>query len=49
MVDKLRSLGLSDDAIHFAQRQPGPLLMVLWRYGLINADQLDEMLACDWL
>jgi len=44
-------LGLPDNAISIAQRHceqdPGPLPMVLWQYGLVTLEQLDQIY--DWL
>lgn len=44
-------LSLSYDSIAVAQRSmeqtKGPLPMVLWQYGLINLNQLDQIY--DWL
>ncbi|MFP4008062.1 MAG: DUF2949 domain-containing protein [Spirulinaceae cyanobacterium] len=44
-------LALSHDSIAIAQRysekNPGPLPMILWQYGLVTLDQLDRIF--DWL
>ncbi len=44
-------LALSADSIEIAQRQldrnPGPLAMLLWQYGLVTLEQLDRIF--DWL
>ncbi|EAZ93924.1 hypothetical protein CY0110_19052 [Crocosphaera chwakensis CCY0110] len=44
-------LSLSHDSIAVAQRSmeqtQGPLPMLLWQYGLINLNQLDQIY--DWL
>jgi len=44
-------LAISTAAIAFALRHlendPGPLPMILWQYGLITIDQLDQIY--DWL
>ncbi|NJL02128.1 MAG: DUF2949 domain-containing protein [Spirulinaceae cyanobacterium RM2_2_10] len=44
-------LSLSADSIKVAQRHldqnPGPLAMMLWQYGLVTLDQLDQIF--DWL
>ena len=42
-------LGLSEGALDLGLRQASleqaPLAAVLWRYGLINLDQLDQVLS----
>jgi hypothetical protein len=42
-------LGLSEGALELGQRQANleqaPFPAVLWRYGLINLEQLDQLLA----
>lgn len=44
-------LAVSQDAINMALRHceqdPGPLPMVLWQYGLITLDQLEQIY--DWM
>jgi hypothetical protein len=44
-------LAISTDSIAIAQRHreqdPGPLPMILWRYGLVTLEQLDRIY--DWL
>jgi hypothetical protein len=44
-------LALSTAAIEMAMRQreqdPGPLPMILWKYGLVTLEQLDQIY--DWL
>ncbi len=44
-------LSISTDSIAVAERSlqqnPGPLPMILWQYGLITLDQLDQIY--DWL
>lgn len=44
-------LAISTDSIEIAQRHreqdPGPLPMILWRYGLVTLKQLDQIY--DWL
>ncbi len=44
-------LALPDDSIELAirhsQQDLGPLPMVLWRYGLVNLSQLEQLY--DWL
>jgi hypothetical protein len=44
-------LALSTAAIDMAMRQreqdPGPLPMILWKYGLVTLEQLDQIY--DWL
>jgi hypothetical protein len=44
-------LAISADAIEMAIRQrehdPGPLPMILWKYGLVSLEQLDKIY--DWL
>lgn len=52
LVQFLRDeLGLPDAAIALAQRHceqdPGPMPMVLWQYGLVTMEQLDQIY--DWL
>ncbi|MBC7824966.1 MAG: DUF2949 domain-containing protein [Candidatus Parcubacteria bacterium] len=34
-------------AIRYAKQERGPLPMVLWRYGLVSLEQLNQIL--DWL
>lgn len=34
-------------ALRFSQQERGPLPMILWRYGLVSLDQLNQIL--DWL
>ena len=34
-------------AIRQREQDPGPLLMILWQYGLITLEQLDQIY--DWL
>ena len=44
-----QDLGLSDNALELGLRQSqleqAPLPVVLWRFGLISLDQLDQVLA----
>nr|WP_318700991.1 DUF2949 domain-containing protein [Roseofilum sp. SID2] len=44
-------LSISSSSISLAMRQcehdPGPLPMVLWQYGLVTLEQLDQIF--DWL
>jgi len=44
-----QELGLSDSALGLGLRQAeleqAPLPVVLWRFGLINLEQLDQVLA----
>ncbi len=44
-------LALSADSIQIVQRHldqnPGPLAMILWQYGLVTLEQLDQIF--DWL
>ncbi|MGB3694934.1 MAG: DUF2949 domain-containing protein [Spirulinaceae cyanobacterium] len=44
-------LAISQDSIAIAQRytdqHPGSLPMVLWKYGLVTLEQLDQIF--DWL
>lgn len=44
-----RELGLSENALGLgvkqAQLEQAPLPVVLWRFGLINLEQLDQVLA----
>lgn len=44
-------LAISAEAIEMAVRKreqdPGPLPMILWKYGLVSLDQLDQIY--DWL
>ncbi|MEC4811951.1 MAG: DUF2949 domain-containing protein [Scytonema sp. PMC 1069.18] len=44
-------LAISTASISMALRQreqdPGPLPMILWQYGLVNIDQLEQIY--DWL
>ncbi len=44
-------LDLSDKSIAFAirhsQQDPGPLPMILWQYGLVSIEQLEQIF--DWL
>jgi hypothetical protein len=44
-------LDVSDASLQIALRQreqdPGPLPMILWKYGLITLEQLDQIY--DWL
>lgn len=44
-------LAVPETAIHFAlkqwQREQGPLQMILWHYGLISMEQLQQIF--DWL
>jgi Protein of unknown function (DUF2949) len=44
-------LSLSSAAIDMAMRQreqdPGPLPMILWKYGFVTLDELDQIY--DWL
>ncbi|MCP9848766.1 DUF2949 domain-containing protein [Cyanobium sp. Morenito 9A2] len=44
-----RELGLSENALALgvkqAQLEQAPLPVVLWRFGLINLDQLDQVLT----
>jgi hypothetical protein len=44
-------LDLSTDSLAIAERSfhqnPGPLPMILWQYGLVTLDQLDQIY--DWL
>ncbi len=44
-------LAVSPDSINMALRQyeqdPGPLPIVLWQYGLISLEQLDQIY--DWM
>lgn len=44
-----RELGLSENALSLgikqAQLEQAPLPVVLWRYGLINLEQLDQVLG----
>lgn len=44
-----RELGLSENALSLgirqAQLEQAPLPVVLWRYGLINLEQLDQVLS----
>ncbi|NJN29441.1 MAG: DUF2949 domain-containing protein [Synechococcales cyanobacterium RM1_1_8] len=52
LVQFLREeLALSPDSINMAlkrsKRDPGPLQMILWRYGLITIEQLERIY--DWL
>ncbi|RZM77927.1 DUF2949 domain-containing protein [Leptolyngbya iicbica] len=46
-----KEMGLSEDAIALAVRQAGALPnllpIALWKYGLITAEQLDQIF--DWL
>lgn len=46
-----RELSLNNDAIAVVQRSvkqnPGPLPMVLWQYGLVTLEELDQIY--DWL
>ncbi len=34
-------------AVRHSEHDPGPLPMILWQYGLITLDQLDQIY--DWL
>ncbi|NET09135.1 MAG: DUF2949 domain-containing protein [Merismopedia sp. SIO2A8] len=34
-------------ALRHSQQDPGPLPMILWKYGLITLEQLDRIF--DWL
>lgn len=34
-------------AVRLEEQNPGPLPMILWQYGLISLDQLEEIF--DWL
>jgi hypothetical protein len=34
-------------ALRHRERDPGPLAMILWQYGLVTIDQLDRIF--DWL
>lgn len=50
LLRQLRSsLGLSESALALGVRQAtleqAPLPVVLWRFGLINLEQLDQLLA----
>ncbi len=50
LVRHLRhDLGLSDNALELglkqAQLEQAPLPVILWRFGLISLDQLDEVLS----
>ncbi len=52
MVEFLQTeLGLSSASISMALKQseqdPGPLHMILWRYGLITLEQLERIY--DWM
>jgi Protein of unknown function (DUF2949) len=44
-------LSLSNDSIAIAERSlqknPGPLPMILWQYGLVTLEELDKIF--DWL
>lgn len=44
-------LAISDSSIAIAQRyreqDPGPIHMILWQYGLVTLEQLDQIY--DWL
>ncbi len=46
-----KELNLSTESIAVLERSvkknPGPLPMILWQYGLVTLDQLDEIY--DWL
>lgn len=49
LIEHLRqTLGLSEKALNLglrqAQQEQAPLPVVLWRYGLISLEQLDELL-----
>jgi hypothetical protein len=47
----LKELAISQESIDLALRRreqdPGPLPMVLWQYGLISLEQLEQIY--DWL
>jgi hypothetical protein len=50
LIDHLRQdLGLSDKALNLglrqAQQEQAPLPVVLWRFGLISLEQLDQLLS----
>jgi hypothetical protein len=52
LVDYLRrELGLSENALELgvkqAQLEQAPLPVIMWRFGLISLEQLDQVLA--WL
>ncbi|KAM3099126.1 DUF2949 domain-containing protein [Phormidesmis sp. 146-35] len=34
-------------ALRYSQQERGPLPMILWRYGFVSLDQLNQIL--DWL
>ena len=34
-------------AIRYSQQESGPLPMILWQYGLVSLEQLNQIL--DWL
>jgi len=34
-------------ALRYVEQDPGPLPMVLWQYGLVTLEQLDQIY--DWL
>lgn len=34
-------------ALRYREKDPGPLAMILWQYGLVTIDQLDRIF--DWL
>jgi hypothetical protein len=34
-------------AVRHCEQDPGPLPMILWRYGLVTLEQLDKIF--DWL
>lgn len=44
-------LSFSRDSIavvqRFVEQNPGPLPMILWKYGLVNLEELDRIY--DWL
>ncbi|MBD2100328.1 DUF2949 domain-containing protein [Leptolyngbya sp. FACHB-261] len=52
LVNFLRqNLALSEDSLNLALRlseqDPGPLPMILWQYGLVSLQQLEQIF--DWL
>jgi hypothetical protein len=44
-----QELALSDNALHLglkqSEQEQAPLPVVLWRFGLISLDQLDQVLS----